>query len=66
MNRYLIALQIASLIAGWLVRAAADGKITLPEILELMQQVIGVWNGLTGQPIEIDLPADLVEGLKQQ
>lgn len=46
------AIQIGMFILTWLTRASADGKITMPEILQLVDGAIG----LSGLKVDIDVP----------
>ncbi len=46
------AIQIGMFILSWLARASADGKITMPEILQLVDGAIG----MSGLKVDIDVP----------
>ena len=46
------AMALGGYLLGWFERAARDGRITVPEVLELVQHLILE----TGLNIEIDVP----------
>lgn len=46
-------LQVGGYVLGWLERAARDGKITMPELVELLTNVASI----VGLKFELEVPA---------
>ncbi len=51
MGYFLKALQIMGVVSGWSVKALEDGRVTMKEGIELVQEICKI----LGVPTEIDL-----------
>lgn len=55
-------ISIGMFVLTWLTRASADGKITMPEIIQLVEGCIG----LSGLKVRIDVPDTLMNQATDQ
>ena len=58
MRKFMLVMQLGGLVMGWFARAAMDGKLTPEEIVELMTEMVGLYEEVTGKKIEIELSTD--------